>query len=261
MTRRVAIGNNKGGARKTTLTIRLAEGLAKLGKRVLVVDLDPQGDTSRRLGWTDTLTEITTSEIIAANSEGVAAQAIQAIGWNAEYADRIAVIPARYTLEDRATEAKEPKAWRRLAKALKNADHHFDYTLIDCPPSLGHLTHMGLAAADYALATTEPEHDSVKAAVKYRDFIRENREDLGNPELELVGVVVSGYDQRIGAHKGQLDGARTRFGDLLWGVVPQRSTITNADEFARSFAEEKDSAEVRAVFELLAARLVKEIPA
>ncbi|TJZ41223.1 ParA family protein [Streptomyces piniterrae] len=243
------------------MTIRLAEALAKLGYRVLVIDLDPQGNASRRLGWKDDPANppLTVSEVIQANAEGVALQAIQPIGWTAEYADRIALIPARYTLEDRAVEAGQTGSWRRLAKALKGADDHFDFTLIDCPPSLGHLTQMGLAAAHFALATTEPEYDSVEAAVRYRDFIPATREDLSNIDLEFIGIVVSAYDMRVGAHKGQLDGVRQIFGDKVWGVVPERSTITNADEYAQPLSEVKDSAEVRAVFELLAQRFVKEV--
>ncbi|MFI7360305.1 ParA family protein [Streptomyces avidinii] len=261
MAQRVAIGNNKGGAKKTTLTIRLAEALAKAGKRVLVIDMDPQGDASRRLGWTDDMTQNTTSEVVFANADGVASQAIQPIGWECEYASRIALIPSRFTLEDRAVEAGQKGAWRRLRRALAGADDHFDYTLIDCPPSLGHLTQLALSASDFALATTEPEHDSVKAAIKYRDFIPASLEDLGNPDLKFIGLVVSGYDQRVGAHQGQLSGTRETFGEMVWGVVPERSTIVNADEYAQPLCDVKDSAEVRAVFELLAERFIKEVPA
>ncbi|MEU8437808.1 ParA family protein [Streptomyces sp. NPDC029216] len=259
MARRVAIGNNKGGARKSTLAVRLAEALAKAGYRVLVVDMDPQGDSSRRLGWKDDGTQNTTSEIIEANAIGVASQAIQPIGWDCEYASRIALIPARYTLEDRAVEAGHKGAWRRLAKALQGCDDGFDFVLIDCPPSLGHLTQLALAAAHFALATAEAEFDSVKAAIKYRDFIPASLEDLTNPELAFIGLVISGYDQRLSGQQAQLAGARDLFGDGVWGVVPQRSTITYADEQALPFANVKDSGEPRAVFELLAQRFVKEV--
>lgn len=263
MARRVAIGNNKGGAKKTTLTVRLAEALAKARFRVGVVDLDPQGNASRRLGWKDDPNDpaLTTSEAIEANAEGVATQVWQPIGWTADYAERIVLMPARFTLEDRATEAGQRGAYRRLAKALKGADDHLDYVLIDCPPSLGHLTQMGLAAAHYALGTTEPEHDSVEAVVRYRDFVGASGEDLANPELSFLGVVVSAYDMRIGAHVGQLDGTRKLFGDGVWGVIPRRSLITNADEYGQTLDQQSDSHEVRAVFENLAQRFVKEVPA
>lgn len=263
MARRTAIGNNKGGAKKTTLAVRLAEALAKKGRRVGVVDLDPQGNASRRLGWVDDPANppLTTSEAVEANAEGVAAQVWQPIGWECDYADRITLMPARYTLEDRAVEAGQRGAWRRLAKALKGADDHLDDVLVDCPPSLGHLTQMGLAAAHFALGSTEPEYDSVEAAVRYRDFVATSGEDLGNPELRFLGVVVSAYDMRVGGHVGQLDGTRTLFGDGMWGVVPRRSLIANADEYAQPLSELSDSAEVRAVFELLAERYVKEVGA
>lgn len=267
MAQRVAIGNNKGGAKKSTTAVRLAEALAKQGHRVGVVDMDPQGNASRRLGWTDSLEQppLTVSEAIEYDArqtvyEGQASQVWQPIGWTAEYADRITLLPSRYTLEDRATEAGMKGAWRRLAKALKGADDHLDYTLIDCPPSLGHLTQMALGAAHFALASTEPEYDSVEAAVRYRDFVAASGDDLGNPELQFLGVIVSAYDKRIGAHVGQLDGARQIFGEGVWGVVPRRALITNADEYAQPLSEVADSAEVRDVFGRLAERLVKEVP-
>ncbi|WP_326813296.1 ParA family protein [Streptomyces scopuliridis] len=260
MARRVAIGNNKGGAKKSTTAVRLAEALAKLGKTVGVAEMDPQGNASRRLGWKDSPDKLTTSEAIEANALGVASQVWQPIGWQTDYAHRIVVMPARYTLEDRALEAGQRGAYRRLAKALKGADDHLDYVLIDCQPSLGHLTQMALAAAHYAIGSTEPEYDSLEALVRFRDFVTASGEDLANPDLEFIGAVVSGHDQRTGGHVGQLANARTLFGDRIWGVVPRRSLIANADEYGKPLDEMADSAQIRAVFELLAKRFIKEVP-
>lgn len=256
----MAIGNNKGGARKTTNTVRLAEALAKAGYRVGVGDMDPQGNASRRLGWRDEPHKLTISEAIEANAEGVAAQVWQPIGWTAPYAERIVLLPARYTLQDRETEAGLKGAYRRLAKALKGADEHLDYILFDGQPSLGHITQMTLAAADVAVGTTEPGYDSLEGAVRYRDFVQTSGEDLANPGLGFAGLIVSAYDQRIGAHVGQLANARTLFGEQVWGVVPSRAVLTNADESALPLSEVAESAEVRAAYELLAERFVKEVP-
>ncbi|MET9183283.1 ParA family protein [Kitasatospora aureofaciens] len=261
MAHRIAFGKNKGGTGNTTSVVRTAEALAKKGKRVGVVDMDPQGNASRRLGWVDDPEKLTVSEAIEEAADGVAAQVWQPIGWDAPYAGNITLMPARFELENRAREAGQTGAYRRLVKALRGADDHLDYVLFDCQPSFGHLTEMAVAAAHYAVGTTEPEYDSLEAVIRWRDFVKTSREDLGNPSIELVGVVVTSYDQRLSAHTGQLKNCRTIFGDQVWGVVPQRSLMINADEFALPLSEVADSSEMRAVYELLAQRLMKEIPA
>src|SRR5690606_24346007 len=107
MAQRVAMVNNKGGVGKTTTTVRMAESLAKAGRRVLVVDIDPQGNASRRLGWSYNPhdPQLTISEAIQADQPGTVAQVVQPIGWDAEYASRIALAPARLELENRMSEA------------------------------------------------------------------------------------------------------------------------------------------------------------
>ncbi|MDJ0347504.1 ParA family protein [Streptomyces sp. PH10-H1] len=262
----MAIGNNKGGVGKTTVTVRLAEALAKAGHRVLVVDLDPQGNASRRLGWVYDKDDpqLTISEAIRADESGAASQVVQPVGWTAGYAERIALCPARLELENRMSEAGVVGAHRRLVKALEGADDDVDYTLIDCPPSLFHLTQLGMAAADVAVAVTEPEYDAVEAAVRFRDFIANRAADLSNPGLELVGVIVNGVQAQLGSHAFQREGLRETFGDLVWDpVVPRRSVLIDADESALPLSEVSGgkASEVRAVFELLAARFVKAVPA
>jgi cellulose biosynthesis protein BcsQ len=266
MARRVAIGNNKGGVGKSTTTVRLAEALARAGKRVLVVDMDPQGNASRRLGWKFNPEEpqLTISEAIKADETGVAGQVVQPIGWTGYFTDRIVLCPARLDLENRMSEAGVVGAHRRLAKALDGADDHVDYTLIDCPPSLFHLTQLAMAAADYGLAVTEPEYDAVEAAVRYKDFIRERAADLSNPDLELIGVIVSGHDGRRGGHAFQLEGIPDLFPGLMWEpVVPSRAVIMDADEAALPLTEMKGSAadEARQAYADLAKHFIKAVAA
>lgn len=265
MAPRIAVGNNKGGTGKTTTTVRLAEALAEKGHRVLVVDLDPQGNASRRLGWTFDPDEpqLTISEAIRADESGVAAQVVQPIGWDAPYAERIALCPARLDLENRMSEAGVVGAHRRLAKALQGVDDQVDYTLIDCPPSLFHLTQLGMAAADYALAVTQPEYDAVEAAVRYREFIAERAADLSNPGLSFLGIVVNDLDGRRGGHAYQLDGIRELFPGVAWEpVIPTRTIVADADEAAAPLVAMKSAAkEARELYGALAERLVKAVDA
>jgi chromosome partitioning protein len=264
MARRVAMVNNKGGVGKTTTTVRLAEGLAKAGHRVLVLDMDPQGNASRRLGWAydEDDPQNTVSEAIQADREGSLADVIQPIGWDAEYASRIVLAPARLELENRMAEAGVVGAWRRLVKALDGADDHVDYTLIDCPPSLFHLTQLALAAADVVVIVTEPEYDSVEAAIRVRDFISARAAELANPDLEIAGVIVNAM-QNLASHADQLASIRETFGGLVWDpVVRHRSLLVDADgdEIPLTQVRGEKANEVRAAYELLAQTTVKAVP-
>lgn len=232
---RVVIGNNKGGASKTATTVNLAASLAEAGKRVLVVDLDPQANASRRLGRSFNAAEPvpTTAEVIKDAGEGVAAEAIQPCGWPGDYASRIDIIPARYDLENRVSEAGTVGAVGRLRRALAGVDDGYDVTLLDCPPSLGHLTQLGLAAATHAVCSVEPEYDSVEGAVRFRDFITNHGEDLGRPDLRVVGYIVARVRANLGAHTFQIDGLADLFGDRVWEpYVPERAAVKDAADAA-----------------------------
>jgi chromosome partitioning protein len=264
MAQRVAMVNNKGGVGKTTTTVRMAEALAKAGHRVLVVDMDPQGNASRRLGWAYNLEapQLTISESIQADQAGAVAQVIQPIGWDVDYATRIALAPARLELENRMSEAGIVGAWRRLTKALEGADDYYAYTLIDCPPSLFHLTQLALAAAHRVVIVTEPEYDSVEAAVRVRDFVQARAVELANPDLKLAGVIVNAM-QHLASHADQLASIRSIFGPLVWDpVVRHRSLLVDADgdEIPLTEVRGDKASEVRATYELLAQTMVKEVP-
>lgn len=255
-----AVGNNKGGPGKTTVTVQLAAALAHRGRRVLVVDLDPQANASRRLGfrWSPTDPVPTTAEVVKSAEAGVAAEAIIPAGWPGPIGDNVDLIPSRWDLEQRISEAGQVGAARRLARALTGVPSHYDEVLIDLPPSLGHLTHLGLAAADHALCVVEAEYDSVEGATRYRDFISAYRGDLGNPTLTLVGVIVSRLRPNLSEHTFQLAGIREQYPDVLWDPpIPERTILKDAAAAAAPIHAMTGPAatDVQAVFDQLAARL------
>lgn len=262
MARRVAIVNNKGGVGKTTVTVRLAEGLAKEGKRVLVVDMDPQGNASEMLGWVydPAQQQPTISQAIKANAEGAARGVIQSIGWDAPYAERIALAPATLQLENRMAEAGLSGAWRRLLTVLDGADDRFDFTLFDCPPSVFHLTQLALAAADDVVIVTEADIYAIEAAKRVRAFVEDRApRDLANPTLSLRGVVINALTTTA-VQTEQRASARRIFGDLIWDPsIKHRTSLAEAGTDAVPLTDPRCS-EPRAMFELLTQAFLKAVP-
>lgn len=273
---RVAIGNNKGGTGKSSATVNLAAALAEAGHRVLVIDMDPQANATRRLGLRhDPRRPVTTtSEVVASGVDGIAAAAITASRWPDPYADLVSVIPARFDLENRVSEAAVLGAHTRLARALQGADDDVAVTLIDLPPSLGHLTQLGLAAADLALCTVEPEYDAVEGALRFRDFIAQHGPQLytghrhekdARTGLRLAGYLITRVRANIGAHAFQLDGLSETFGaELVWTpYLPERAAIKDAADTAVPLRVlgGTTAREMADLYTALAARLIKELAA
>lgn len=263
---RIALGNHKGGSGKTTSTVQLAAALAQLGSRVLVVDMDPQANATRRLGISGRQTELTTTaEVVRSGEIGMAASAIIPTGWEVDYAEQIRVIPSRFDLENRISEAAVVGAAGRLRRALEGADDEFDVTLVDCPPSLGHLTQLVLAAADTVLVTVEPEYDSVDGAVRLQGFVRTASAELGNPELWILGYLVTRVRSQLGAHAFQVEGLPELFGaDAVWQPhIPEWSAIKEATEAAVPLSEitQGKAREAQNLHTELAKRIQQEVAA
>lgn len=220
------ISNDKGGVSKSQLTVQLAAGLARARKRVLVIDLDPQANTTRRLGidWDPNNPFATMSEVIKADQVGVGEGAVLGCGWsdpNGEptaEAELIDVLPSRFDLVNRETEAGVVGAVRRLKKALEGWIDDYDVVLIDTPPSLGHLTQMAMAAAHSVIIPASAQYDAVEAAIRVSDFVTRHAADLANPDLRVGGVVITRYRDQV-EDEFQAKGLRERFGDLVWSLT------------------------------------------
>ncbi len=270
-----AIANNKGGVSKTEVTCQLAAALARAGRRVLVVDMDPQANASRRLGveWDPSAPTPTMSEVLASAQDGVGEAAVVACGWDTDQApegERIDVLPARFALINRESEAGAVGAFRRLTKALKGWTHSYDVVMIDTRPDLGHLVQMAFAAADSVIIPCDPSFDSVEAALRVRDFVELHSADLMNPALHVSGLIITRRKMNK-EHDYQIEGLLDKFGDLVWklgGVVrlpdgkellnpnwiPEWSRFSEADAAATSLTAYGDQKgrETVAIYDALA---------
>jgi cellulose biosynthesis protein BcsQ len=246
----VALVNQKGGVGKTTVTLGLASAAWAAGHRVLVVDLDPQGSATWVLGVDPTEVDTSTAEVLLNGRAGSAGKAVITSGWGEE----VDLVPASPRLAEREASGGPV---RRLATALDGVASGYDAVLVDCAPSLGNLTHMGLAAAGHSLIVVEPSALGLRGIAAVADAIDEIWAGP-NPELDLAGVVVnkvpavSSEAERQYDELGHLVGKRA-----VWQpVVPQRVIVPqSAAERLPIHAMGWRAADVMEVFDRLWARL------
>lgn len=266
---RIVTANNKGGAGKTATTVALAAALADMGHRVLAVDLDPQGNLTRRLGYDEVSWEgrATIADALRLRSDGPTdpAEVMVPCAWEHDLAERIFLLPSvPPKLEARQREAgRENATENRLRRALDRIDTDFDVTLIDVPPGLGHLTDMALAAADRVVIVLQPEYDYVQGAIRMVHYIESEREPLGRPDLRVAGVVVTNVDIEAATHRAQLGNLTNLFVDeLLWEPhIPHRRTwsAANSDGLPIQLVKGKIAGELSELFAGHAAQLIASL--
>lgn len=221
----VAILSMKGGVGKTTVTLGLASAAWKQGQRVLVIDLDPQGNSSMGLGVVDP--EFTMNDVLADPQPGIAAQAIVDSAWG----NRVQVLAADRSLEHRNM-MEGPLSSQRLRIALGNIPRQYDLVLIDCPPSLGEMTRNALHAATDALVVTEPAYFALagaQQAVEAVDVIRL----ASNPILNPAQIVLNRARPTVAEHRARIAELREAFGPVVVETqIPERNAITQAEAAA-----------------------------
>ena len=180
MRRTLAVLNQKGGVGKTTVTLGLASAAAVAGRRVLVVDLDPQCASTWVLGIDPGGSRDSVADLLDPDGPD-ANELIAPSGWG----DRVDVLPGSARLQE-----LEQGTARRLREQLTSVEERYDAVLIDCPPSLGNLTRSALTAARHALIVVEPSALGLRGIGGVADLIDEVW-DSTNPDLELAGVVLN----------------------------------------------------------------------
>ena len=211
----IAIANQKGGVAKTTTCLNLGHALSERGRRVLLVDLDPQASLTISLGVdVRNLTSTIYDVLLTTNADLSIKGIIQATGIKG-----VSLAPASIDLSKAEMDLfSEMNRERALKDALKPVESAYDYILIDCPPSLGLLTTNALAAADAVLIPLQSDYLAMRGAELLLATIEKVRRKL-NPKLELLGVLATMHDARTSHSRDVLKEVRAAFGDQTFDAV------------------------------------------
>jgi chromosome partitioning protein len=247
----IAVLNQKGGVGKTTTTINVGTYLAKLGRKVLIVDFDPQGNATSGLGLDKQGLELTSYESLFSKAE--TDRIVQETG-----VPGLRIIPANANLAAAEIELV-PMEGREflLQRVLQGLD--YDYILVDCPPSLGLLTLNALAAANWLLIPVQTEYYALEGLGQLLAVLQRVHEGI-NPRLELLGVVGTMYDSR-NSLSDQVYAELTRhFGDKVCStVIPRNVRLAEAPSYGKPIAEHDKWSKGARAYKQLTKELVSRV--
>lgn len=247
----IAVINQKGGVGKTTTAINLGAYLAKMGRRVLLVDLDPQGNASSGLGLDKQNLNTTMYDVLFGEAD------VTTTIRETNVTD-LTILPANSQLAaaevDLATEVKREF---KLKEALANLT--YDYILIDCPPALGLLTINALTAADKVLIPVQAEYYAMEGLGQLLDVIGRVRTGL-NGQLEILGVVVTMFDSRNSLAEQVVAELKKHFGDkVLSTLVPRNVRLAEAPSYGRTIAQHDKWSKGARAYKQLAKEIDKRV--
>ena len=245
----VAIANQKGGVGKTTTTLNLGAAMTAKGYRILIVDLDPQGNASTGLGVQRSDRKFTTYDLLLDDAP------LKDVLQETDVQD-LMIAPATTDLSSADLElvANEKRSFL-LRDALRHTDmdaYKFDFILIDCPPSLNLLTINAMVAADSVLVPLQSEFFALEGLSQLMLTIREVRQ-TANPALRIEGIVLTMYDGRNNLSQQVEADARETLGDLVFNtIIPRNVRISEAPSFAQTVMQYDPASKGAAAYNALA---------
>lgn len=230
-TKIVAIINQKGGVGKSTTAINLAAALGEMGKQVLLVDLDPQGNCSSGLGIEKSLIQQCIYDVLL-NDVPIEDVIIPDI------TEGVDIAPATINLAGAEVElVAEMARENRLKDAVGSMRGRYDFVLVDCPPSLGLLTVNALVAADKLLIPIQCEFYALEGVTKLLESMKRVKSRL-NPTLDIYGILLTMYDSRTTLSKQVVDEVREYFGRLVFSTpIPRTVKLSEAPSFGQPITQ------------------------
>lgn len=232
MGKAIAIFNQKGGVGKTTTNINLAACLANKGKKVLLLDIDPQGNTTSGLGIDKRSMEYSTYDLLI-EKDFDTSKAIIKTG-----TEGLDLIPASVSLSGAEVELVNVKGReKRLKKAMDKVKKKYDYIFIDCPPSLGLLTVNSLTAVDSVLIPIQCEFYALEGVAQLMNTIEIVKKNL-NSKLEIEGVILSMFDGRTNLSIQVVEEVKKYFGRKVYTtVIPRNVRLAEAPSYGLPIVE------------------------
>jgi chromosome partitioning protein len=251
MARIIAVCNQKGGVGKTTTSVNVGAYLAALGKYVLLVDLDSQANATLGMGLQLAPTAQSVYHSLVSDTNPAAAVHKSSIfGYD--------VLPATQALAGATVELVSlQERERRLARVLGHLRNNYDYILIDCPPSLGLLTINALAAADKVLIPVQCEYYALEGLGQLMRTVELVRGGL-NPELQVLGVVLTMFDKRNQLSRQVVNEVTTNFPGRVFGsVIPRVISVAEAPSFGKTILQHDPGSKAADAYRRLAEEIIQ----